>query len=89
MQYLLTLLLLTSTLTVSAQTKSIQQSPPLSQAKPESVGMSSERLAWIDAMCKADPQEELIGILMKQTRDQSSDNTGWKFRLLVNQAVDD
>ena len=37
----------------------------------------------------ADPQEELIGILMKQTRNQSSDDTGWKFRILVNQAVDD
>ncbi|NNF82137.1 MAG: beta-lactamase family protein [Flavobacteriaceae bacterium] len=30
------------------QTKSIQKSPPLSEASPESVGMSSERLARID-----------------------------------------
>ena len=37
----------------------------------------------------ADPQEELIGILMKQTRGNTGDETGWKFRLLVNQAVDD
>jgi len=37
----------------------------------------------------ADPEEELIGILMKQTRGGNGDDTGWKFRLLVNQAVDD
>jgi len=37
----------------------------------------------------ADPQEQLIGILMKQTRGPVSDETGWKFRLLVGQAVDD
>lgn len=35
-----------------SQTKSIQKSPPLTTAAPESVGMSSERLARIDAMCK-------------------------------------
>jgi CubicO group peptidase (beta-lactamase class C family) len=37
----------------------------------------------------ADPEEKLIGILMKQTLDISSDNTGWKFRLLAGQAIDD
>lgn len=37
----------------------------------------------------ADPKEEIIGILMKQTRHAGPDDTGWKFRLLVNQAVDD
>lgn len=36
----------------------------------------------------ADQQDGYIGILMKQTRD-ASDNTSWKFRLLVGQAVDD
>jgi CubicO group peptidase (beta-lactamase class C family) len=36
----------------------------------------------------ADPQEELIGVLMKQTQGANED-TGWKFRLLVGQAVDD
>lgn len=35
-----------------AQTKSAQKSPPLSNASPESVGMSSERLARIDAVCE-------------------------------------
>ncbi|PHN03958.1 serine hydrolase domain-containing protein [Flavilitoribacter nigricans] len=36
----------------------------------------------------ADPQEDIIGIIMKQTRGPVSDQTGWKFRLLVGQAVD-
>jgi CubicO group peptidase (beta-lactamase class C family) len=36
----------------------------------------------------ADPKEKIIGILMKQTRGTKSDNTGWKFRQLVGQAVD-
>ena len=37
----------------------------------------------------ADPKENLIGIIMKQTQEAKSDNTGWKFPLLVEQAVDD
>ena len=37
----------------------------------------------------ADPEEKLIGIIMKQTRDTSSDQTAWKFTQLVGQAVDD
>lgn len=37
----------------------------------------------------ADPEEELIGIIMKQTYRTGPDNTGWKFRLLTGQAIDD
>ena len=37
----------------------------------------------------ADPVEQTIGILMKQTSGPVNDKTGWKFRLLVNQAIDD
>ncbi len=37
----------------------------------------------------ADPEENIIGILMKQTQGTVSDDTGWMFRLLVGQAVDD
>ncbi len=48
----LTVLFLAIALTANAQTKSIKKSPPLSEATPESVGMSSERLARIDAMCR-------------------------------------
>ena len=36
----------------------------------------------------ADPQENIIGIIMKQTRGPVSDDTGWQFRQLVFQAVD-
>jgi CubicO group peptidase (beta-lactamase class C family) len=37
----------------------------------------------------ADPQEQVIGILMKQTSGSSGDETSWKFRQLVGQAIDD
>ncbi len=37
----------------------------------------------------ADPKENIIGILFKQTQGSDTDNTGWKFRQLVGQAVDD
>jgi CubicO group peptidase (beta-lactamase class C family) len=37
----------------------------------------------------ADPQEQIIGILMKQTQRTTKDGTGWRFRQLVGQAVDD
>ena len=36
---------------LNAQTKSIKKSPVLTEAAPESVGISSERLARIDQMC--------------------------------------
>jgi CubicO group peptidase (beta-lactamase class C family) len=37
----------------------------------------------------ADPVEQVIGILMKQTQEISMDESGWKFRQLVFQAIDD
>ena len=37
----------------------------------------------------ADPKEQIIGILMKQTQKTTNDNTGWKFRQMVFAAVDD
>lgn len=37
----------------------------------------------------ADPKEQIIGIIMKQTQGTTTDNTGWKFDILVEQAVDD
>lgn len=37
----------------------------------------------------ADPQNQLIGILMKQTQGTSDDTTGWKFRQMVFAAVND
>jgi CubicO group peptidase (beta-lactamase class C family) len=52
MKHLLVLLFLPCVLAVNAQTKSIKKSAPLSDAAPETVGMSKERLARIDAMCE-------------------------------------
>lgn len=37
----------------------------------------------------ADPQEQVIGVLLKQTAGEVNDETRWKFRLLVGQAIDD
>lgn len=37
----------------------------------------------------ANPKEQTIGILMKQTQGTLRDETAWKFRLLVDQAIDD
>lgn len=37
----------------------------------------------------ADPREEIIGVIMKQTQNSFRDQTGWKFRLLVGQSIDD
>lgn len=37
----------------------------------------------------ADPEENVIGILMKQTQGKVSDETGWKFRQMVFAAIDD
>lgn len=37
----------------------------------------------------ADPKENVIGVLMKQTQDTNDDDTEWKFNLLVGQAIND
>jgi len=37
----------------------------------------------------ADPEEQIIGILLKQTQKINSDDTGWKFSVLVGQSIDD
>lgn len=44
---------------------------------------------YFNTLYFADPEEKIIGILMKQTQDISSDETDWKFRQLVGQSVDD
>ena len=51
MKNLFTVLFLGIVLSVSAQTKSIKNSPVLTEGTPESVGMSSERIARIETMC--------------------------------------
>lgn len=37
----------------------------------------------------ADPKEQLIGIIFKQTQGPVDDQTRWKFRILAEQAIDD
>ncbi|WP_373518818.1 serine hydrolase domain-containing protein [Pricia sp.] len=37
----------------------------------------------------ADPKEQVIGVLMKQTQGDVSDETGWKFRQMVFASIDD
>lgn len=64
------LLFFTLTSLVSlAQTKSIKNSPFLSEAPPKSVGMSEERLARIDAMCTAAVINEVPGIVALVARN--------------------
>ena len=53
-----------------AQTKSIQKSPVLTEASPESVGISPERLARIDQMCEEAVSEgQVPGIVSLVARD--------------------
>lgn len=69
MKNLATFLLIILTLSLFGQTKSVKNSAPLSPAKPESVGMSSERLARIDAMCqKAISDNEVPGMVVLVAR---------------------
>lgn len=37
----------------------------------------------------ADPKEQVIGVLLKQTANIGADNTGWKFRQLTFSAIND
>jgi CubicO group peptidase (beta-lactamase class C family) len=44
---------------------------------------------YFNTMYFADPAEGVTGILMKQTQDTNSDDTGWKFSQLVGASVND
>jgi CubicO group peptidase (beta-lactamase class C family) len=37
----------------------------------------------------ADPKEKIVGILFKQTQDTRTDDTGWRFKILMESAIDD
>src|SRR5690606_6215736 len=50
MKTFLTVLLSAMVFTVCAQTKSIKNTPSLSEASPRSVGISEERVKWVDNM---------------------------------------
>ncbi len=56
-------------------------------------GVSSEGTfewgGYFNTQYFADPEEGVIGVLMKQTQQISGDQTGWKFRQLIGQMIDD
>ena len=60
MKYLLVFLFTFYVLTPFAQTKSFKTSPVLTEGSASSVGMSEERLARIDDMCKEAVEEAQI-----------------------------
>ena len=49
---LIIFLLLTCVVVANSQTRSVRNSPPLTEAAPEKAGISAERLDRIDVMCK-------------------------------------
>ena len=53
---------------------------------------SSGTLRWggyFNSQYFADPNEQIIGVILKQTRNQTTDDTKWQFKQLVFQAIDD
>ena len=70
MKPIITFLLIFSVVLISAQTKSIKKSPALTEASPESVGISSERLDRIDKMLAGEVDNgNLPGIAALITRN--------------------
>lgn len=59
----------------------------------EKGGLSSEGTfewgGYFNTQYWADPKENVIGILMKQTQGSVNDETGWKFRNMINSTIDD
>jgi CubicO group peptidase (beta-lactamase class C family) len=65
----------------------------LTRKGEEKGGMSSEGTfewgGYFNTQYFADPKEKIIGILMKQTQGPVNDETGWRFRQLIGQSIDD
>jgi len=65
----------------------------VNQKGEDSGGLGSEGTfdwgGYFNTQYFADPEEQVIGILMKQTQGTTNDNTAWKFRQLVFGAIDD
>ena len=65
----------------------------LTRKGEEKGGQSSEGTfdwgGYFNTQYFADPKEKVIGILMKQTQGPVNDETGWKFRQLIGQSIDD
>jgi CubicO group peptidase (beta-lactamase class C family) len=61
---IITFILISLSFTCYAQTTSIKKSPPLNEANPESVSMSTERLQRIETMCsKAVSEDNIPGVV--------------------------
>ncbi len=65
----------------------------LTGAGQDSGGLGSEGTfdwgGYFNTQYFADPKEQIIGVLMKQTQGPVTDDTGWKFRQMVFAAVVD
>ncbi len=44
---------------------------------------------YFNTQYSADPEEDMITIIMKQTQRTSEDNTWWRLKILASQAIDD
>jgi CubicO group peptidase (beta-lactamase class C family) len=86
MKTLIKVILLAVCVSASSQTKSLQNSPPLKEASPESVGMSQERLDRIESMCQEAVSEgEVPGVVALVARQGKI--VYWKaFGMADNQA---
>ena len=60
MRIFLTVLLCLSMATLDAQTKSMQKTPPLAEGKASEVGISAERLVWVDNMIRESIKDNQI-----------------------------
>ena len=70
MKYLFSFLFAVLTVIAGAQTKSNKNSPLLSEGSPESVGMSTDRLARIDSIClKAVSESKIPGVVALVARN--------------------
>lgn len=64
MRIVLTAIFCTMMFTASGQTRSVQKTAPLAEAAPSSVGISAERLGWMDQMLEQSVKEgEVPGVV--------------------------
>ena len=75
-----------------AQTKSNQSSSAFVYGKGSGGNGSDGTFSWggyFNTSYFTDPEEQIMGILLKQTQYIKSGDTGWKFPILVGQSIGD